>query len=156
MRKTTQVALALTVLAATIILIGEIRSVDSTGQLEVERVVDGDTLIGYYNGQKETVRLIGIDAPEIGECFSLNAAHMLAHITIGRTLRGETETKDRDKYGRLLLNLYTNGGRYINEMLVSKGAAMQMAVSPNTEHISRLYEAEKTADRLSLGLHREC
>ena len=156
MRKTTQVALALTVIAATIILIGEIRSVDSTGQLEVERVVDGDTVIGYYGGQKETVRLIGIDAPEIGQCFSLNAAQMLAHIAIGRTLRGETEKEPRDKYGRLLLNLYTNGDRLVNEMLVSKGAAIQMAVSPNTEHISRLYAAEQTANRFSLGLHREC
>jgi endonuclease YncB( thermonuclease family) len=37
---------------------------------KVTRVVDGDTLIVHIGRRNERVRLIGIDTPEIGSCFS--------------------------------------------------------------------------------------
>jgi len=155
-RKPTMVALALTVIGATVILIGQVRSVDSTEELQVVRVVDGDTIVGYYDGQKETVRLIGIDAPEIGNCHSLQASVLLAHIALDQTLRAETESKARDKYGRLLLNLYTRDNQLINQILVRKGAAVRMTVHPNTEHTFDLYAAQRTAERMKVGMHRKC
>lgn len=38
--------------------------VQASDQVMVQRVIDGDTLKVIYQGQKESVRLIGIDAPE--------------------------------------------------------------------------------------------
>ena len=35
----------------------------------VTRVVDGDTLRARIDGSTERVRLIGVDAPERGECY---------------------------------------------------------------------------------------
>ena len=39
-------------------------SVEQIGSAKVIRLVDGDTLKVHYKGKEESVRLIGIDAPE--------------------------------------------------------------------------------------------
>tara|TARA_B110000014_G_C20048753_1_gene545469 strand:- start:98 stop:562 length:465 start_codon:yes stop_codon:yes gene_type:complete len=153
-KKTTGLALVLTVLAAGLLLLAA--SKDRSDTLKVTRVVDGDTVIGYYRGHEERVRLIGIDAPEIGQCFSLEAAKMLAHITLGQTIRVETEKDDRDKYGRLLLNLYRDDGVLINKVLIQQGVAIQMAVAPNIRYISELYAAEANAIKYRVGQHGSC
>ena len=51
-------------------------------------------------------------------------------------IRVETEKDDRDKYGRLLLNLYRDDGVLINKVLIQQGVAIQMAVAPNIRYIS--------------------
>ena len=47
-------------------------------------------------------------------------------------------------------------GRLINEVLVSEGVAVQMAVAPNHKHINTLHKAEVEASRYGLGLHSRC
>ena len=39
-------------------------SIENIGSAKVLRVIDGDTLKVNYQGNEESVRLIGIDAPE--------------------------------------------------------------------------------------------
>lgn len=65
----------------------------------VTHVVDGDT-VDLGNG--ETVRLVGIDAPEIGECGHDEATAALVALVEGRTITLGESDEDRDKYGRLL------------------------------------------------------
>ena len=65
----------------------------------VTRVVDGDT-VELRNG--ETVRLVGIDAPEAGECGHDRAADNLARLVHGQPVRLGRSDEDRDRYGRLL------------------------------------------------------
>lgn len=65
----------------------------------VSSVTDGDTLV-LSNG--ESVRLVGIDAPETGDCGSIRAEEMLAELTLGKRVTLETPVRDRDKYDRLL------------------------------------------------------
>jgi endonuclease YncB( thermonuclease family) len=66
----------------------------------VTRVIDGDT-VQIKNG--DTIRLIGIDAPEVGNCGSAEATNRLTALVLNRTvaLRGGAQD-DRDKYGRAL------------------------------------------------------
>ncbi|HWM73994.1 MAG TPA: thermonuclease family protein [Nocardioides sp.] len=65
----------------------------------VSRIVDGDTL---ELGNGETVRLVGIDAPETGACGHERAADDLARLVLDKAvLLGESD-EDRDRYGRLL------------------------------------------------------
>jgi endonuclease YncB( thermonuclease family) len=65
----------------------------------VTRIVDGDTL---ELGNGETVRLVGIDAPERGECGHERAGGSLARMVLDKSvLLGESD-EDRDRYGRLL------------------------------------------------------
>jgi len=153
-RKTTGVALTLTGIGVTLLLLST--GANSNSELQVTRVIDGDTVVGYIDDKQETVRLIGVDAPETGACYALQAKKMLAHMTLGNTLQVETEKDKRDNYGRLLLNIYRDDGRLINEVLVSEGVAVQMAVAPNHKHINTLHKAEVEASRYGLGLHSRC
>jgi endonuclease YncB( thermonuclease family) len=65
----------------------------------VTRVVDGDTL-ELANGA--SVRLVGIDTPERGECGYETAATALARLVLGQRVRLTVSDEDRDRYGRLL------------------------------------------------------
>lgn len=65
----------------------------------VARIVDGDTL---ELGNGETVRLVGIDTPEVGECGYERAADALAAVALGRVVTLGASDEDRDAYGRLL------------------------------------------------------
>jgi endonuclease YncB( thermonuclease family) len=65
----------------------------------VTRVVDGDTL---ELGSGETVRLVGIDTPEVGECGYDRATAALARLVSGEQVRLVRSDGDRDHYGRLL------------------------------------------------------
>lgn len=65
----------------------------------VTRVVDGDTV---ELGNGETVRLVGIDAPEVGECGYERAADNLARLALGKPVRLGRSDEDRDRYDRLL------------------------------------------------------
>jgi endonuclease YncB( thermonuclease family) len=65
----------------------------------VTKVVDGDTI---RLGNGETVRLLGIDAPEAGECGTERAADNLARLVLGKKVRLKAPADDRDRYGRQL------------------------------------------------------
>jgi endonuclease YncB( thermonuclease family) len=72
----------------------------------VTRVVDGDTI---ELGNGETVRLAGIDTPEVGECGYETATNDLADLVLGKRVRLAMSGEDRDSYGRLLR--YVDVGR---------------------------------------------
>ena len=69
----------------------------------VIRIVDGDTL---ELDDGETVRLVGIDTPELGQCGYGSASGALARMVLGQQVVLGMSDEDRDGYGRLL--------RYIN------------------------------------------
>ncbi len=62
-------------------------------------VVDGDT-VDLDNG--ETIRLVGIDAPEMGTCGSQEAKDAVENGVLGRQVALQPSDEDRDRYGRLL------------------------------------------------------
>ena len=72
----------------------------------VVQVVDGDT-VDLGNG--ETVRLAGIDAPEVGECGSKRARNKLASLVLGKRISLGASDEDRDRYGRLLRYIDADG-----------------------------------------------
>ncbi|MFC6286802.1 thermonuclease family protein [Nocardioides sp. GCM10027113] len=65
----------------------------------VVRVVDGDTV---ELGNGETVRIVGIDTPEVGECGFDRASQRMAALVLGKQVRLTRSDEDRDHYGRLL------------------------------------------------------
>ena len=64
----------------------------------VVRVIDGDTIV-LNNGER--VRLIGIDAPEIGEPGADEATQFVRERVEGLTVWLEADGADRDRFGRL-------------------------------------------------------
>ncbi len=60
-------------------------------------------------GNGETVRLVGIDTPEMGECGYERATEALTDLVGGRVVTLGESDEDRDQYGRLLR--YVDRGR---------------------------------------------
>jgi micrococcal nuclease len=108
----------------------------------VRAVFDGDTLDASNVGR---VRLLGIDAPEIGRGldtpapFGREAREKLASLVLRRWVRLEQEGPATDAYARHLAYVITEDGVFVNAVLVREGLARISARIP----LSRLPELEK-------------
>lgn len=117
----------------------------------VTEVIDGDTFRAIVDGQEERVRLIGIDAPETSECLATEATQRLGQLLAADDLRLETDTSDRDQYGRLLRIAVTADG-VVNETLVRDGLAIARSYPPDTALDPILDEAQADATADAVGL----
>lgn len=139
--------------------LAEYCSMSGVGQLVISRyVIDGDTL-DLVDGRR--VRLIGINAPEIGRQGSVSEPYAqaarkelqrLAGNTDLRLLVGE-ETKDR--YGRTLGHLFDAQGANIEARLLSKGLGFAIAIPPNLQLLDCHLEHEQKARKELQGVWRE-
>lgn len=105
------------------------------------RVVDGDT-ITLRGG--ESVRLLGIDTPEIGEPYARDAKLFTLQLVAHEDLRLEFDEQLRDSYGRLLAYVYVEKGDgwvMINAEIVRAGLARLLFYAPNERHRDVLEEA---------------
>jgi micrococcal nuclease len=100
----------------------------------VARVVDGDTLhlaAPDQGGSTTKVRLLGIDAPEMGFSggermyFAEEATEFARRATLNKTVRVYLDERagSRDRYERLLAYIELPDGRFLNEELLSEGYA---------------------------------
>ena len=162
-------ALRFTVLLAVVLslcgcgMLGAERSVppaDGLVEVLVLRVIDGDTMvIGMPDRTEEHLRLIGVDAPEMGappEPCGLEAAAYAAKILEGRTAFLEVDVEPRDRHGRLLGYLWierptelppeldTLRAHLFNARLLVNGYAQLMTMPPNVKYVEyfRLFQRE--------------
>ena len=84
------------------------------------RVVDGDTIKIVENGRNVSVRLWGIDAPELAQSFGKESRDFLHSRCAGA--RVAIARKGKDKYRRILGIVFCNGEN-MNEALVRNGFA---------------------------------
>ena len=76
----------------------------------VDRIIDGDTFEIRYDGEPTSVRLFGIDAPEIRDPGGAEAKAELARLILTRKVRLQFPGKrKRDNFGRLLARVYVDG-----------------------------------------------
>jgi micrococcal nuclease len=122
----------------------------------VVRVIDGDTVEIERDGSVETVRYIGIDATESGECFSAEATARNSDLVLGVTITLETDTSDRDQFGQLLRYAYLPDGRMVNEVLVKEGYAGAAESEPNTRYSAVLRAANDDAKDAGIGWWETC
>lgn len=118
-------------------------------------ITDGDTLdVKLDGGASDTVRLIGVNSPESGECFSAEAALVLeALVPVGSQIGATIDVSDRDRFDRLLRYLWV-GGLSINEELVRRGAAIGRRYPPDTAMAEHLEAAQEEARSAGLGMWR--
>jgi micrococcal nuclease len=138
------------VFATLVLFLGQVASPAKEGMHEarVYQVNDGDTITLRLEGRKYRTRLIGIDAPETKQRpWGRRAKEHLLQIMrrTNWTVYVETDVERHDKYGRLLVYLWTNKLAFINEMMIADGYAVVFTIEPNTKYSDRLRKAEGRA-----------
>jgi len=99
----------------------------------VSRVVDGDTIKVLIQNKEDTVRLIGIDAPETvdpkkpTQCFGKEASDKAKEMLSGKSiiLESESTQDNRDEYGRLLRYVFLRDGTNFDKFMISEGYARE-------------------------------
>lgn len=119
------------------------------GPVAVE-VVDGDTLIVADASGEETVRLIGVNTPESGECFADEATAALTELVDGVPLVLVPDESDRDRYDRLLRYVETVDGTDVGAALVTGGFAIARRYEPDVardDEYAELQDQARVAER---------
>lgn len=134
----------------------------------VRRVIDGDT-IELENRQR--VRLIGIDTPEMHESHKLyrdskktnqdintikalgrRAYEFTRELTEGKRVALEFDAEKHDKYNRLLAYVYLKDGTFINAKIVQEGFASLLTIPPNVKYADLFLRLYQEARRNKRGL----
>jgi micrococcal nuclease len=120
-------------------------------------VIDGDTLKISYHGRKESIRLIGIDAPETrknrkaykdskrsnNDINAITSQGRLAKkyvnslVNKGAIVAIQFDIEKRDRYRRLLGYVYLPDGRMLNDLIIRNGYASPLTISPNIKYKNR-------------------
>jgi micrococcal nuclease len=120
----------------------------------VRSVIDGDTIIVSNVGH---VRLLGIDAPELGRGFDTSAPFgreardKLTGLVLNRWVRLEQEGAALDTYNRHLAYVLTGDGTFVNAVMVREGLARVSARTPLTR-LNELQRAEAEAQAFRRGM----
>ncbi len=127
----------------------------------VTEVVDGDTIKYLESGEEVTVRLIGIDTPELHhpakpvECFALEAKSYLEKLILGKNIRVSPDpTQDvQDRYGRSLLYIWRDeDDLFINLDLIEKGYAYEYTYDDPYKFQDEFRLAQTNAQNNRVGL----
>ncbi len=114
----------------------------------VTQVIDGDT-IRVEGGYK--VRYIGIDTPEMGKAFGMEAWQANRKLVEGKEIRLERDVSETDKYGRLLRYVYVDD-ILVEAELVRQGLAEAKAYPPDIKYQEYLEELEAEARQAGRGI----
>ena len=110
----------------------------------VTRIVDGDTVRVYLPcpppgpAADETVRLMGVDTPEVGEPGAAEASHFVRQSIGTNRVSLAFDFRRRDRFNRLLAYVYLADGTLLNARLVECGYAQPYRRELN--HFSALFE----------------
>jgi len=117
----------------------------------VSKVIDGDTI---ELSNREKVRLLGINAPEINEPFGEEAKGFLSKMVEGKRVYVERDLRPRDEFGRLLAFLFIDD-KNINLELVRSGSAHTFQLNKVSKYIKELREVENFAMKNQLGIWKK-
>jgi endonuclease YncB( thermonuclease family) len=125
------------------------------GYYKVVKVIDGDTIKVEIKGKTETVRLIGIDAPETPKgCFAQEAKAKASKILAGEQvkLKADKSQKNRDIYGRLLRYVLLEDGTNLNRLLIAGGYAKEFTFKTGYSYQAKFKKSQKQAMKNHRGL----
>lgn len=130
--------------------------VPAVALVPVAGVVDGDTIKVRIDGRTETVRVIGIDAPELAgaECYSQQSSSRMQSLVQSRSVRLEMDPTqaDRDRYGRLLRHVHDADGRSVAEALIAGGFGREYTYAADYRYQDRYRVAERSARSAGKGI----
>ncbi len=126
----------------------------------VTSVVDGDTLKVGIDGTVKTIRLIGVNTPEVVDprttvqCFGKEASAQAKALLTGKKVRLESDPTqgDLDKYSRLLRYVYLEDGTSFNKKMISDGYAYEYTYNTPYKYQAEFKAAQADAQKNSRGL----
>ncbi|MHB8831031.1 MAG: thermonuclease family protein [Patescibacteria group bacterium] len=130
----------------------------------VVRVVDGDTIDVKLDAEPDKeykVRLLGVNTPETVDprrpvqCFGKQASDFTKHALSGKRIKLEADPQadERDKYNRLLRNVFLEDGTDFNALLVKEGYAQAYVSFPqNPARKVELRKLESEAKAAGAGM----
>jgi micrococcal nuclease len=128
-----------------------------TIQVEVLRVVDGDTIEVSLDGTKEKIRFIGVDTPESvhpdaerNVPYGKIATAFTREKLDGQTVGLEFDVQERDQYGRVLAYVWLEDVMF-NKLLLDEGHASVSTYPPNVKYVEVFTAAQKAAREAGLG-----
>lgn len=131
---------------------------------DVLSVYDGDTIAVSIDGQRERVRIIGINAPELArggnaaECYAQESASQMQSLVQSQRvhLLPDPTQDDRDRYDRLLRHVVRESGGHVAYLMVSEGFAVERQYAAPYAYQSDLLAAQEQARSQGLGLWSAC
>ena len=132
-----------------VLLISNICSAEYLENLQIKKIVDGDTVHLFYQDETYKVRLIEIDAPERNQPYGKDSTEYLKSLLKDGSV--DVNFSGTDRYGRKLGRLYWKG-RDINRSMVSAGYAW---VYDDYVTDRSFYENQNKARNLKKGLWKE-
>ncbi len=129
-----------------------------TNLLTVTDVIDGDT-IEVSGGN--IIRLLGVDAPERGECYYEEAKEALDELVLGKEVRLEKDIVGTDNFGRLLRHVFVPEGDFfndifVNDYLLEQGFADTLFMSNSDKYRSVLIHSRNEAVTNGTGMWGAC
>jgi len=126
----------------------------------VTRVIDGDTIVVFVDGQLVTVRYIGIDAPEtvhpnLGvQYFGPQAKEKNRQLVEGKVVFLVKDVSETDQYNRLLRYVMVGSlyGQFVNDELVRQGYASASTYPPDVACAESFLAAQHQAAADGIGL----
>jgi micrococcal nuclease len=115
-------------------------------------VIDGDTLVVAGPRGEFTVRIIGINTPESGECFSDEATRALVGLVDGHELALVADRSDVDQFDRSLRYVETVAGLDVGAELVAGGFAIARRYPPDVARADVYADLQRDARREQRGL----
>ncbi len=136
------------------------------GFYKVMQVTDGDTIAILKDGERISVRLIGIDSPEVdtsftkAECFGSESTLAARTLLDGQMVRIETDPTQNmyDAYQRLLAYVFLSSTTpiLVNEYLLQQGYAREYTYKDPYIHQLAFRSAEAGAQAQKKGLWSAC
>lgn len=124
---------------------------------KVVRVVDAETIVVLSEGKRQTLRLIGIDAPTGGDCFADEATAELQRLLRGREVVFKRGVGGLEDDGRQPAHVYRIGDDlWLSRALVEGGFVHQIVEPLHREKNSSLDRTADEAEEAGRGLHGAC
>ncbi|MDZ4226229.1 MAG: thermonuclease family protein, partial [Patescibacteria group bacterium] len=122
--------------------------------LELIKVIDGDTIAIQKGGSSETVRMIGLNAPETGTCYTGEATQKLKNLLASGKVSLELDASqgERDKYDRLLAYVFSESGVNTAKALIEGGFAKEYTYSKAYKYQTEFKTAQTSAQTAQKGL----
>lgn len=126
----------------------------STGTpAKVTNIVDGDTFdVQYWDKSTARIRLIGMNAPEVGDVCSESATIALGAMLKDQQILLEKDVSDVDRYGRKLRYVCNQNHQFVNAAMVWGGFAEPMSIAPDVKNAGLISQMEQ----VSMSENRGC